>query len=101
MIARLLVMIAVFLMPFGMTPAAAHESMQASMPMGHCSDRGSTHQSKGALEGCTMACSSALPAAEIVREQPMAFDSAPAALVPVHILRGLHPETATPPPRIA
>lgn len=95
-------MTAVFLMPFGMTPAAAadHGSMQASMPMGHCPDRGSMHQ-KGALEGCTMACSSALPAAELARQEPVAFETPPIAAIPVQILHGLRPETATPPPRKA
>jgi hypothetical protein len=96
-------MIAVALMPFGMTPAAGagHDKMQASMPMGHSPDCGSRHQSKGALEGCTMACSSALPASELARQEPMTFEPAPVAAAPVQMLHGLHPETATPPPRTA
>jgi hypothetical protein len=96
-ILRLLTLVAVLLMPFGMASAAAHRVTAA--PMQHCPQQGSNHPSKGTLAECTMACSAALPAAERAGNEPVRIISAPmvAALPPR--LHGLHPETATPPPK--
>jgi hypothetical protein len=101
-IIKLLALLAVLLMPLGMSPAAAapvHHDMGAGMPMGHCPDQAPSHDKKSGFAECTMACAAALPAVE-----------APAAglpIVPAELpslalsdrLYGLHPETATPPPR--
>jgi hypothetical protein len=100
MLANLLLMFAVLVMPLGMAPAAAaqHEAM-AGMAMGHCSDQSSDHHSKGGISECTMACAAALPAVVsspadrsfVAREAVRAVFANP--------LHGLHPETATPPPK--
>ena len=100
--AKLLLLISVLLMPLGMTAAAAAVSHDhaATMPMQHCPEQGS-HHSKGAMAECTMACSSALPAIDRIQERPMPYVALFVPAAAVHELRGLHPETATPPPRIA
>ena len=104
LIARLVLLVAVLLMPLGMAPAAAgpvgHQRVDA-MPMGHCDQQGSKHAPKAGFAECTMACSAALPAADLSRDE-----APPAALVPLNpvaaaILLGLHPDTATPPPKPA
>jgi hypothetical protein len=96
-----LLVVAVLLMPFGMTPAAATAAHHhgASMPMQHCPEQGSNHGAKGAFAECTMACSAALPAAEIVRDTPPLTISLPTELMVAQALHGLHPDTATPPPK--
>jgi hypothetical protein len=102
MLARLVLVLAVLLMPFGMAPAAAsvaHPSTDMAMPMGHCDQKGSTHDRKGGVAECTMVCASALPAAfGRAGERPLVIcePAQPASATP---LRGLDPETATPPPR--
>jgi hypothetical protein len=104
MLARLFVLIAVLLMPLGMTPAAAsahgHADM-ASMPMGHCDGKAPARHMKGGIADCAMACSAALPAAELVRDDVPLPACAPIRAVAVNALHGLHPETATPPPKPA
>jgi hypothetical protein len=100
---RLFLLIAVLFMPFGMSPApaAAAERHSAAMPMQHCPEQGANHQSKGAFAACTMACASALPAVDRLQEERMPYGAAFVAETPVRALHGLHPETETPPPRIA
>ena len=95
----LLALIAVLLMPLGMTPASAHHQPAAGMAMPHCPEQAPKHDSKGAFAECTMACSAALPAAELQQEQHLPIACAPAPPAVAQILRGLHPETATPPPK--
>jgi hypothetical protein len=106
LIARLIIMFAVLVMPFGMTPAAAtahsmHDdiAMHAGMAMQHCPDPAPSHD-KGAMAACTMACASALPAADPVRAEPPVLRDAPLAAVVERGLEGLHPETETPPPKL-
>ena len=104
MLARLVLLIAVLLMPLGMTPAAAtaHEHVaMASMPMGHCDDKAPSRHMKGGIADCAMACSAALPAAEVARDELPLPACSPARPVAAHALHGLHPETATPPPKLA
>jgi hypothetical protein len=98
---KLLVLIALLAMPFGMAaaPAAVHQSAAAGMPMGHCPDQHSGHQNKSAFAECTMACSAALPAAEPRAAQPLRIVCAPVQPAGALRLHGLHPETATPPPK--
>ena len=100
---KLLTLIAVLAMPFGMTaaPAAAMQHHVASMPMQHCPEQAPGHASKGAFVECTMACSAALPATDRSSEQPV-FGRAEAVRPPaMRQLQGLHPETATPPPKLS
>jgi len=101
LIARLVILAAVLLMPFGMAaaPAAQHHTGRSAMPMSHCPDRGTNDGAKGAFAECTMACAAALPALGSHAADPMRIICTavqPAAVVRLH---GLHPETATPPPK--
>ncbi|HET8534865.1 MAG TPA: hypothetical protein VFL74_04885 [Sphingomicrobium sp.] len=103
-VVRLISLVAVLLMPLGMSPApaaAAQLHHGASMPMQHCPEQGMKHQSKAAFAECTMACASALPAVDRAQEQAIAYAPPLVAAVPVLALDSLHPETATPPPKIA
>lgn len=99
---KLLVLLAVMLMPLGMAPAAAaplgHSAM-AGMPIGHCPDQGSNRDVKGGVAVCTMACAGALPAADLANREPMLIICEPVQPEAASTLHGLHPETATPPPR--
>jgi hypothetical protein len=99
---RLLTLIALVLMPLGMAaaPATAEHHSTANMPMQHCPDEGSKSPELGtAFAECTMACAATLPA------QPLRSDERVATIVAAAVpslpvpLRGLVPETATPPPR--
>jgi hypothetical protein len=98
---RLLVFIAVVLMPFGMAaaPAASMQHQQMTMPMQHCPEPGSSHHSTGALADCTMACASALPATDlqIADAHPVSKFTPRPTLVAA--LPGIELEIATPPPR--
>jgi hypothetical protein len=98
---KLLALFAVLLMPFGMAPAAAaaHDSMAMNMPMGHCPEQAPKHDTKGGIAECTMACAGALPAAELATAGPPMIVCEPLQPAAVQQLHGLHPETATPPPK--
>jgi hypothetical protein len=102
MLSRLMLLVAVLLMPLGMSPAAAapvHHDMAAGMPMGHCPDQAPGDDKKSGFAECTMACAAALPAVEA---PPAELAIVPAELPRLALtdrLHGLHPETATPPPR--
>jgi hypothetical protein len=103
-LAKLLLLVAVVLMPLGMGPAAAataaHEMRHAAMPMGHCPESGSNHHDKGGIAECTMACAGALPAVDFAHHEPLMI--ARQLMQPVAALQldGLHPETAVPPPKL-
>jgi len=97
LIGKLTILLAVLLMPFGMVaPVEAHTS---GMAMSHCPDQESNHQQKGVSLECTMACASALPAVEALLDEPPSADPIQFAVAPTEPLRGLHPDTATPPPK--
>ena len=101
---KMLVLVAVLLMPLGAQSVAAvpgsHQHAAApTMPMEHCPDQGRRHDMNGGFAQCAMACSAALPAADLSRPEPLntACDL-DVASVAEH-LHGLHPDTATPPPK--
>ena len=98
---RLFALLAVLLMPFGMQPAAGAPAAghHASMPMQHCPEQAPRHDPKGAFAECTMACSAALPAADRADDRPPLLICAPSEAAAVRIMHGLHPDTATPPPK--
>jgi hypothetical protein len=100
-LAKLLTLIAVLLMPLGMmaAPAAAMPHHSASMPMQHCPDQAPAHGMKAGFAECTMACASALPAVESGSDEPVVIVPEAAVAVAVQSLHGLHPDTATPPPK--
>ncbi|HWI89510.1 MAG TPA: hypothetical protein VNS11_09775 [Sphingomicrobium sp.] len=104
LIARIALMLAILLMPLGMAPSAAseaHQAMAAGAPMEHCPDQAPRHDPKGALAQCTMACAAAAPASTASAQEPHLIASAIAMPGLTQRLRGLHPDTATPPPRLA
>jgi hypothetical protein len=106
LVSKLLLLIAVLLMPVGMSAAPAAEASSAhddghhAMTMQHCP--GEDSQPGGGEAGigaCAMACAAALPAfdAEMVSCAPLA--RLPAASRTIVALAGLNPESADPPPR--
>lgn len=97
---KLVALIAVLLMPLGMQPASAAPAQHlVSMPMEHCPEQGPKHSNRAGFMECAMACSAALPASEFASEQPMPIVCAPTESEAAQILHGLHPDTATPPPK--
>lgn len=102
---RLLVLLAVLLMPLGMQPAAAsaaHDhAMMAGTPMGHCPEQSSGHQHSDGLATCSMVCASTLPAQEVARDDALLRDHQLIAPVPAQTLHGVLLEIATPPPKLA
>ena len=98
---KLLTLLAVLLLPFGMTPAAATVTnhQMASMPMSHCPEQGSGHQPKTAFAVCTMACSAALPALDRCEAQPLSIARERVRPALAQHLSDLHPDIATPPPK--
>jgi len=102
---RLLLLCSVLLMPFGMAPVAAngtgHAHSMATMQMGHCGQQPKQHGMKSGFAECTMACSAALPASDRPHEDLPPVVTAHLEAARPAILHGLHPETATPPPRLS
>jgi hypothetical protein len=101
LIGKLLVLIAVLTMPFGMSAASAtaHPAESALMPMQHCLDQAPGKGQKSAFAECTMACSAALPATNSRPAQRPPVVCTPVLPAAAHSLFGLHPETDTPPPK--
>lgn len=108
---RLILALAVMVMPFGMGQAAAApvtgmagHSMTAIMAgsgLNHCPGHSSS-SAKGLAGDCTMACSAALPAAPLASHGPPVPFAASHGLPSISArLHGLVLEIATPPPRIA
>lgn len=100
---RALLLFAVLLMPLGMAPAVAApvHHMAAGMPMGHCPEQAPSDERKAGFAECTMACAAALPAVEAPREEALLVTVELPRLPAAPQLHGLHPETATPPPRVS
>jgi hypothetical protein len=103
-LARLILLVAVLLMPLGMSSATAaapsHHDM-AGMMRGHCPDQAPAQHHKAGFAECTMACASALPAQDLVRDEvPL---RAPQLVIPMpaEMLRGIMMEIATPPPKFS
>ena len=101
MLSRLLLLLAVLLMPFGMAPTVAsqHQHSDAAMPMQHCPEQTPSHSGKSGFAECAMACSSALPAAVSRQRERVVFEHLPQTAAESPRLRGIHPDIATPPPR--
>lgn len=102
-VGRLLILLAVLFMPFGMEPAsaAASHGQMAGMSMQHCPDQSGKHQRNDGLAACTMACASALPAQELRRDETMIRLHQLVMPMAEQTLHGIHPEIDTPPPRPA
>ena len=105
LICGLLALVAVLLMPLGMSaaataPSTSHHDM-AGMPMGHCPDQESQPESTPGIAACTMICAAALPAADAGMPECAAIAALPAEVASIPALAGLHPDTVDPPPKLA
>ena len=104
-LSKLLAIVALLLTSLGMTAtasaaaAAPHHGAAAAMPMEHCPDEGGKADTKGGVPECAMACSAALPAADLSPPEPLTMVGAAADVLLAPSLHGLHPDTATPPPK--
>ena len=101
---NLLTLIALALMPFSMAaPAAAAGHHPSAVVSGsqHCPDQEGVPRAMDGISECTMACAAALPVFNPDGGQSLAPDGPPSLRVLAAPLTGLHPETATPPPRSA
>lgn len=102
---KVVVLIAVLLMPLGMQPAAsanmAHRhGMAALTSMEHCPDQ-SKQQHNDGFATCSMACASALPAQQVVHDEAPALWHDLVRPTAAQTLHGLHPEVPAPPPKLA
>ncbi len=104
MVVKLLTLLALVLMPLGMSAAGAmpaHHAPAAATAQ-HCDEYGSqpTDQSRDQLMDCAISCSMlAIP--EVHVDAPSAARPIPAATPLVQPDSGLHPDTATPPPKLS
>ena len=101
-IAKLTLLAAMLLMPLGMgaAPAAATAGVtHAAMPMQHCPEQAPTQKHQAGFAQCTMVCSAAVAAMDMVVGQPLRIVCAPQSDRVAERLHGIHPEAATPPPR--
>jgi len=103
-LAKILALLAVLLMPLGMTaaPAAAHShggSAAQAMPMSHCPESTHGNRATDGIVSCAMVCSVALPALGAPLGARLRVTCEPVRPALVDRLDDLHPETATPPPR--
>ncbi len=98
-IAKYLLLLAILLMPFGMTPASASAADSSAATMRHCEDQRAAHHGKNGIAQCTMACAAALPAS-LARSVDLP-EIAPSlhAHISIALLNSVQPDTATPPPR--
>ena len=99
---RLIVLLALLLMPFGMTaaPALAQPSGHASSMAGHCGDQQERGQSQLPMKEHCAVCS-ALPAADSPVPAPRLKPSMSRTAALAAPFTGIEPETATPPPKVA
>lgn len=103
---RLLALVALVIMPLGMTatPALAHSEnhsmpMDHSMPAGHCDDQQAPEKAPApAKMDCTAACT-ALPATSGPALAPGFKPKAPRTVSIETPFEGTEPEILTPPPR--
>jgi hypothetical protein len=101
-LSRLIALVALLLMPFGMTatPALAQQSGHPDSMAGHCSDQPDRGQSQlPAKEHCAVC--SALPATDGPAPAPVLKPSMPRTAALAVPFTGIEPETATPPPKTA
>lgn len=100
-ILRVLTLIALVLMPAGMTfaPAAATPVAAGADHNKHCDDQDGDSEAPRGMVDCTAMCS-AVPAAPAPVAEPAELPSSPPAIAPVRRFSGIILDIATPPPRI-
>jgi len=102
LMAKLVLLVAVLLMPLAMASAtanASHQETALGTAMGHCVDQRQRDQSNRGISECTTACATSLAATGTAVMAPIVTVELLAPPVTTHPLQGLHPEIATPPPR--
>ena len=99
MVMRLLTLVALVLMPFGMGAASAAPAGQ-SPAASHCEDQGRQPVERSSDEAidCAMSCSM-VATAELRTGEAVHDHRLPADRPLPHRGTGLHPDTATPPPK--
>ena len=102
LVLRLLTLVALVLMPFGMGATAATAGHHAPAAAEHCEDQGGepANQSSDPAIDCAMACSM-LATAEGGFDGGLPALSQPTARAIADRESSLHPETATPPPKLS
>ncbi|HEY0628955.1 MAG TPA: hypothetical protein VGD23_06465 [Sphingomicrobium sp.] len=98
---RLLTLIALVLMPIGMTSAPAAASPMPDshhMTSGHCDDLPDKEQAPASTMDCAAMCS-AIPAADQALPSPILKPQAPRVIGAAERFDGVILEIATPPPR--
>jgi len=99
MLLRLLTILAVVALPFGIvTPASAAHHETETMLMQHCPDQRQPAADQGIAQ-CTMACAAALPAFDAGLAGGPVIICAPEPPAPSHALHGIQHDIATPPPK--
>ena len=102
-IIRFLALVALMLMPLGMSAAPAMAQTvpapHAMAPAGHCDEQPEPNKAPEPQLGCTAMCT-AIPAAEAPALAPMIKPVAPRSVSIVVPFSGFEPEIATPPPRL-
>ena len=103
MVLKLFTLLALALLPFGMSNAGAAPAHHAPAASGaHCDDHGGqpAEQSRDEAMDCAVSCSMLAVAQAQVNEPPVDH---PILTAPRLAQRGagLHPDTATPPPKLA
>jgi hypothetical protein len=98
-IAKYLLLLAVLLMPFGMTPASAITDESPARAMMHCADQHDAHGGQSGVGHCTMACAAALPASIAGPTDVLGMAQSPLVSASIAILDGVLPDMSTPPPR--
>jgi hypothetical protein len=99
---RLIALVALLLMPFGMTaaPALAQQPGHSAAMAGHCGDQPDRGQSQLPTKEHCAVCG-ALPAADSPAPAPRLKPSMPRTAALAVSFAGIEPETATPPPKTA
>jgi len=100
-LAKLLLLVAVLVMPLGMSGAMAAQTARDAprAMMGHCPDGAPSHHERNGIAECTMACAGVLPAVDSAHHPSRTMAEEAIQPTIARQLRGLHPETATPPPK--
>ena len=101
---KLLVLLAVLIMPASMSMAgtsASVHSHDAAAASEHCPDSAPAADLEPGISPCNMACANALPAIDAPVAAEVAAPNCPLAVSEISPLDGLHPDIATPPPRLS
>ena len=103
-ILRLMTLLALALMPFGMSAGSAapgHHHAPGATAAGHCNEsKRPDNQSPANAADCAISCSMLLSAQASV-EDPAPLVPLLPAWPPAYRQTGLHPDTATPPPKVS